>query len=267
MGERLPQTIRPRKETEALTPEANSLRLGSGNCPHRTRMSPEVQQRVPVVAIDGPVGVGKSSVARRVAETLGFRHLDTGAMYRAVSVRLLEQDAEERKSGTAARIARNEAIELRQDGRVWIGARDVTEAIREEEVSQHVHLVADDAAVRQALVAQQRRIGLERPSVLEGRDIGTVVFPDAKWKVYLDASPDVRAQRRAAQHVANSRKVPLGQVLKNLTERDQRDRERKVGPLRVADDATVIDTTDMTEDRVIELICAIVRASDARPAP
>ncbi len=229
-------------------------------------MSSNHGNRAPVVAIDGPVGVGKSAVAQRVAENLGFRHLDTGAMYRAVAVRLLEHEEDRRTVGTAVGIARNETIELRQDGGVWIGARDVTESIREEEVSRQVHLVADDPAVREALVEQQRRIGLQRPTVLEGRDIGTVVFPDAQWKIYLDASPDVRAQRRVAQHMAKGRKVSLREVQTNLQERDDRDRSRQVGALRVAEDATVVDTTDMNEDRVVDLICAMVNVSNRASA-
>ncbi|MEQ8821610.1 MAG: (d)CMP kinase [Sumerlaeia bacterium] len=222
----------------------------------------------PVVAIDGPVGVGKSSVARTVADHLGFRHLDTGAMYRCVALarmRLVEAEGADVAPERVARMARDLDIDLREDGSVYLGGEDVGEAIRAEEVSREVARVADNRAVREALVEQQRRIGLQRPSVLEGRDIGTVVFPDAHWKYYLDASPQVRADRRASQLEEMGLSRPSEEILHNLLERDRRDRARPWGALRVAEDATLVDTTGLSFDRVVDLICCLVR-EDPCPA-
>lgn len=217
---------------------------------------------VNVVAIDGPVGVGKSTVARRVAIELGFRHLDTGAMYRAVAWRALQLSPLDRSADAIERIARGVPIDLADDGRVLSDGRDITADIRTEEVSRNVHLAADNHAVREALVDQQRRLGRERPSVLEGRDITTIVFPDARWKFYLDASPEVRVQRRAAQLRAMGTPVAHDEIFRNLLDRDSRDRGREWGALTIASDATLVDTTGLDEDTVVRLICALVRGGD-----
>ena len=218
-------------------------------------------QKVPVVAIDGPVGVGKSTVARRVAEQLQFCHIDTGAMYRAVAWSYLQLDDDEATTERLVDLARNLSLELRDDGSIWLDGQDISHAIRDEEVGRNVHRAADNLEVRKALVDQQRRIGLRRPSVLEGRDIGTVVFPGAAWKIYLDGSPEVRVQRRAAQLKAMGNPVPHEEIYRNLMDRDERDRRREWGALRIAEDATLVDTTDLDEDTVVSLICAVVRES------
>lgn len=217
--------------------------------------------KVPVVAIDGPVGVGKSTVARRVAEQLHFRHIDTGAMYRAVAWSYLQLRQAEATTDRLVRLARDLTLELRDDGSIWLDGREITQDIRDEEVGRNVHRAADNLEVRKALVNQQRRIGLECPSVLEGRDIGTVVFPDAAWKIYLDGSPEVRVQRRAAQLRAMGHPVPHEEIYRNLMDRDERDRRREWGALRIAADATLVDTTDLDEDTVVSLICSVVRES------
>lgn len=226
-----------------------------------------VEQSVPVVAIDGPVGVGKSTVARRVAADLGFRHLDTGAMYRAVALLLMRQapgtPADEFLSDPdlAGQTVRAMDLDLREDGAVILAGEDVSADIRDESISRFVSFVADCMEVRRALVEQQRRLGLQRPAVLEGRDIGTVVFPDAGLKIYLDASPKVRRERRCDQLDAMGRPADREAVLKSLMERDARDRARPWGALRVAPGARLIDTTHFTEDMVVSLICAMVRES------
>ena len=217
--------------------------------------------QVDVVAIDGPVGVGKSSVARTVARELGFVFLDTGAMYRAVTLRFLEAHPSSRDAALLERIARDLSdLEIHPDGSVWLGSSDISQDIRDEEVSRHVYLAADHMGVRAALVDQQRRLGAEAPSVLEGRDISTVVFPRARWKFYLDASPRVRVERRVAQLQAMGKQADPGEIHRNLVERDHRDRNREWGALAIADDATVVDTTGMAEQQVIGLIVASVRA-------
>lgn len=213
-----------------------------------------------VVAIDGPVGVGKSTVARRVAESMHFFHLDTGAMYRAVALRLMESPEAEREDAVGAgRLAKSLDIEFPGNGTVVVDGEDVSRQIRDEAVSRFVSVIADMMPVREALVEQQRRIGLRQPSVLEGRDIGTVVFPDAGLKIYLDASPDVRVERRCNQLEAMGRPVDREAVFQALVERDERDRMRSWGALRLARDARLIDTTHFSEEMVVELICAMVR--------
>lgn len=219
--------------------------------------------KVALVAIDGPVGVGKSTVARRVAERLRFRHLDTGAMYRSVAWKVLQLPESDRTPDRVAHIAATLAIDIREDGSIWVEGQDVSLAIREEEVGRNVHLAADNPRVREALVAQQQRIGRQCPSVLEGRDITTVVFPDAQWKFYLDASPEIRVQRRAQQLKQMGKSVTHAEIYRNLSERDTRDRAREWGALRIASDATVVDTTDLSEDGVVTLICALVLENPA----
>ena len=216
---------------------------------------PGASPRVHVVAIDGPVGVGKSTVARAVAERLGFRHIDTGAMYRAVVHQLLQLPPGDRSADNAAAIAESMRLNLAEDGRVLLDGADVTDAIRDEEVSRNVHLAADNRRVREALVAQQRRLGEERPSVLEGRDIGTVVFPDAQWKIYLDADPAERVRRRVEQFRAAGRSVDEEAVAANLRDRDERDKSRPWGALRRAEDAELLDSSTLTEQQVVQAIC------------
>ena len=214
----------------------------------------------PVVAIDGPVAVGKSSVARRVAAELGIRHLDTGAMYRAVAIKVMNlppQDSENRDRH--GEIAENLSLEFDEHGAVFLDGEDITTQIRDESVSRFVALVADNRRVREALVAQQQLLGRRQPSVLEGRDIGTVVFPDAAVKIYLDASPEVRVARRVAQLEAMGLDADREEVYASLAQRDQRDRSRSWGALRMASDAVMVDTTDFDEDMVVRLICSVVR--------
>lgn len=217
-------------------------------------------QRPAVIAIDGPVGAGKSSVARAVARRLQFRHLDTGAMYRAVALKYLRLAEAERTPERAVAIAAALNLDWRHDGTLFLDGEDITLAIRREEVSAHVHLAADNIDVRRALVTEQRRLGLEVPSVLEGRDIGTVVFPDARWKFYLDASPLERARRRALQLSARGEAGDLDAILARLLDRDARDRARGWGALRRAPDATLVDSSELGEDAVVQLMCAVVRA-------
>ena len=193
-----------------------------------------------VIAIDGPAGAGKSSVARAAAERLGFTYLDTGAMYRAVAFRT-------GSDGDAAAVAR--AIRLELGERVLVDDEDVTERIREPWVSEAASHVSSDPAVRAALVEQQRRMLAEGDWVAEGRDIGTVVAPDAAVKVFLTADPRERARRRAAE-LGTHEEV----VLREQAMRDERDRSREASPLAPAPDAVPVDTTALTLDEVVEQI-------------
>jgi cytidylate kinase len=201
-----------------------------------------------VVAIDGPAGAGKSTVARAVAERLGFTYLDSGAMYRCVGLAAREQGRE------PAEVAPELRIELGE--RVICDGRDVTDAIRTPEVSEAASQVAADPAVRQAVVAQQQRVVRSGDWVAEGRDIGTVVAPDAAVKVFLTASPEERARRRAAQIGADP-----ATVLQEQTIRDERDTTREHSPLLAAPDAVQLDTTGLTQDEVITRVVALVDAA------
>jgi len=198
-----------------------------------------------VVAIDGPAGAGKSSVARAVAEALGFTYLDTGAMYRSVGL------AAARDGVAPAEAAARARIELGE--RVLLDGEDVTEAIRTAEASEAASRAAADPAVRSALVAQQRRIVADGDWVAEGRDIGTVVAPDAAVKVFLTASPQERARRRAAQIGAD-----VATVLAEQAIRDERDATREHAPLTAAPDAVQLDTTGLTLEQVVARVAALV---------
>lgn len=214
-----------------------------------------------VVAIDGPVASGKSTVARRVAERLGALYLDTGALYRAVG--LLAREAGAALDDEAAVVAVTERARLRPDsrGRLFAGDRDVSTEIRTLEAGEAASRVSAHPGVRRLLVEQQRRLAEGADVVMEGRDIGTNVFPDAAVKVYLDAAPQVRAARRHAELVQAGQDVGEQEVLAALLERDRRDRGREVAPLRTAVDAVVIDTSDMTPDEVVDAVVRVAERS------
>ena len=213
-------------------------------------------QRI-VIAIDGPSGSGKSTVARAVADHLGYLYVDSGAMYRAVALRAREDgipaDAVDRLSALAGRMQ----IDLKRDSagvRIFVDGRDVTEAIRTPEISKGASLIAVLPAVRERLVAQQQRIGAAGGIVMEGRDIGTVVFPKAELKIFLDATPDERARRRHAQHIEQGIESSLEQTRKEVEERDRRDSTRTVSPLVQASDAVYLDTTALNADDAVDVI-------------
>ncbi|MEO1230209.1 MAG: (d)CMP kinase [Myxococcota bacterium] len=219
-----------------------------------------------VVAIDGPAGAGKSTVARAVADQLGFTRVDTGAIYRCVTLLALERGLEE--SAALADAARRLNLDF-EGTQVSLEGRDVTRAIRSSEVTGAVSGVSAVPEVRAALLETQRRLAREHPrgAVLEGRDIGTVVFPDADVKVFLTASDEERARRRHAELVAGGSGETIDLVLESIRRRDALDAGRAVAPLVAAEDATVVDSTGLSQAEVVHRIVSIVRqkVGEGRP--
>jgi CMP/dCMP kinase len=206
-----------------------------------------------IIAIDGPGGSGKSTVARSVAQRLGFTYIDSGAMYRAVALWALRLGMDLDDLHRLEQLAKEARIELPGD-HVLLNGDDVTAEIRDPKVSEAASRVAAQPGVRRAMREEQRRIGSAGPSVMEGRDIGTVVFPDAKVKIFLDAQPEARAQRRASELGTS-----VENVARELDARDQRDRSRAEAPLTQAPDAEYLDTTHLTPRQVEEAVLKLVR--------
>ena len=212
-----------------------------------------------VVAVDGPVGSGKSTVARRVADRLGYVYLDTGAMYRAVGLLATEAGVDLSDEAAVVPVARDARLRFDGDGRLWAGDRDVSDRIRTLEIGGAASVVSVLPGVRRLLVERQRELGAGADIVMEGRDIGTNVFPDADVKVFLTARPEVRAARRAAELRAKGEDVDEAEVLAALVERDRRDSERAVAPLRMAADAVEVDTTGLTLEEVVDTVVRVAR--------
>jgi cytidylate kinase len=215
-----------------------------------------------IIAIDGPVGSGKSTVARRVAEMLGYTHLDSGAMYRAVGLKALRHgvslDSPERLSELAG-AARIDLLPRDGKLRVLLDGEDVTDAIRAPEVSHAASLVAVVPGVRHPMVAEQRRAGEQGGVVMEGRDIGSVVFPHADLKIFLDASPEVRASRRQRELEEKGEPLEFAKVLDEVHARDRRDREREMSPLVRAADAVTVDNTAMDAEETARVIVFLAK--------
>lgn len=216
----------------------------------------------PIIAIDGPVGAGKSTIALAVAQRLQYRYVDTGAMYRSVALLAMQQGVDLRDEPGVVAVARSldfQFVPHEGGQRVLVNGVDVTEGIRRPEVSEGASVVSAYPGVREAMVAVQRRLGAGGGVVMEGRDIGTVVFPDAEVKIFLDASPEERARRRYNELRARGVDVKFEELRKNEEERDQRDRTRSHSPLRRAEDAIVIDSTAARIETVVDQILAVVR--------
>lgn len=215
-----------------------------------------------IIAIDGPVGSGKSTVARRVAAMLGYTHLDSGAMYRAVGLKALRAGVPLDSAERLTEVAEAARIDLvPQDGklRVLLDGEDVTEAIRTHDVAHAASVAAAVPGVRHPMVAEQRRAGARGGVVMEGRDIGSVVFPDADLKIFLDASPEVRAARRQHEYEEKGEPMEFQEVLAEVEARDRRDREREMSPLVRAADAVVVDNTAMDAEETARVIVLLAR--------
>lgn len=208
-----------------------------------------------LIAIDGPSGVGKSTTARRVASRLGWQYLDTGAMYRAAALAVLRTGVALEDRAALERLLTG--LDLAQEGtRIFLAGEDVSEAIRSQEVTRGVTPVSANARVREVLVEQQRRIGASGRWVVDGRDIGTVVFPGACCKIFLTASPEARARRRFLELEAKGQAPLFEEVLADQRRRDEADSTRAVAPLRKAADAVELDSSAMTLDQVVDWIVA-----------
>jgi len=213
-----------------------------------------------VIAIDGPAGSGKSTVARLLAARLGFAYLDTGAMYRAVAYLALRDGVATDDGASLAALAREARISFAADGHIVAAERDVSEEIRRPAVSAAVSEVSAHPEVRTVLLHEQRRIGTVQDIVIEGRDIGTVVFPDAPVKLFLTASAEIRAERRRRELIAGGEHVGIDETLQAIVKRDAYDSQRAVAPLRRATDAIELDTSGLDVDQVVEAARQIVRA-------
>lgn len=223
-------------------------------------MTAEEHSPTRVIAIDGPAGAGKSTVARGVADALGFGFLDTGATYRAATWLAMQAGADWDDPVTLEALVAGMAIEM--DTRthpvaVTVNGQDVTEAIRTPELTRNIHRIADQPALRAHLVALQRELARARPVVAEGRDMGTVVFPQARLKIYLDASVEERARRRCAELRGRGHEVDEETIRADIADRDARDRARPVGALQQAADAVRVDTAGKSVAEVIAEICAL----------
>jgi cytidylate kinase len=212
-----------------------------------------------IIAIDGPAGAGKSTVASRLARKLGYANLESGAMYRALALKAIENDISFDDEPALTDLAHNSRVKLEPTiggNRVMLDGRDVTQRVRETDVSEAASRVSVHPKVREWMVARQRELGVNGGVVMEGRDIGTVVFPDADVKIFLDADPVIREQRRIQQQ--HSRGASADSMAAELRSRDRRDRTRANSPLEPAKDAVVLDSTALSEDAVLDRVSALV---------
>ncbi len=224
----------------------------------------EKQRPCVIIAIDGPSGAGKSTAAQRLAHLLGYRYIDSGALYRAVGWLVCAHALALEDPAAIVACLQRTPIELTfPDGtlQVWVAGQCVTSQLRSEAVTRAASAVATMPGVRQVITAQLRQVGCEADVVMEGRDIGTVVFPDAPVKFFLDAAPTVRGQRRLQEMQQGGNTATLGQVVEAMARRDSQDRARAAAPLVQSPDAQTIDTTDLTVDEVVETMLSEIRCA------
>ena len=217
-----------------------------------------------IITIDGPAGSGKSSTAKALARRLGLPYIDTGAMYRAVTLKAMREGVPFTNRKRLVEIAKGVKIQFKSAQRIFLNGKDVTTAIRDPELTKNVFYVAQEPLVRREMVKKQRELGLKGGAVMEGRDIGTMVFPDAHYKFYFEANPNIRAMRRYRELKAAGVSVSLKKVLVDLKKRDKTDYERKEGPLKRAKDAFLIDTSGLTIDETIDKMVPLIRPGSFR---
>ncbi len=211
-----------------------------------------------IITLDGPSGAGKSTIAKLVAKRLSFKYLDTGAMYRAVTLYMIKHNINIDNNDEVISALNNLNINFDNDGRIYLDNEDVTEAIRSIEVVNLVSKVSSISVVRQNMVSLQRKIAEGGNYVVDGRDIGSVVFPDSKYKFYMDASLDERAKRRHAEEISKGKNITYEEVRESIRKRDEFDSNREDSPLVVPKNANIIDTTSMTIDDVVEKITNVI---------
>ena len=212
-----------------------------------------------IVAIDGPAGAGKGTITKQVAEKLNLINVDTGATFRCVALNMLKEnisiDEEEKIKNLLEKIN----IEMKSNGEIFLNGENVTKRIRENDVNNFVSPVSTIQIVRNKLLEIQRKIAEGKDVIMEGRDIGTTVFPNADVKIYLDATPEERARRRMLQNKEKGIETSYEEVLENIKDRDKRDSTRKVSPLKKAEDAIYIDSSDMTIDEVVNKVITLIK--------
>jgi cytidylate kinase len=228
---------------------------------HDSRLELFMARRL-IIAIDGPSGAGKSTLGRMIARTLNLLYLDTGAMYRAAALAVLRAGVSTKDTEAVSSVVARAGINLAGDPdslRVTLDGRDVSEEIRTEEVSQSASVISTIPEVRRTLVQRQREMGASGGVVLDGRDIGTVVFPEADVKFFLTARPEARAQRRYDEERVRARAATFEQTLADINQRDRRDSTRETSPLAIADDAIVLDSTELSIEDVFERMMNAIR--------
>ena len=213
-----------------------------------------------VVAIDGPAGSGKGIVAKLISEKLGFVNIDTGATFRCIALAMIQKDIKKEEEDKIKELLNHIDINMKPDGTVLLNGEIVTDRIRENDVNTLVSPISVIKIVRDKLLDVQRKIAEGKNVVMEGRDIGTVVFPDADVKIYLDASPEERAKRRLKQNQEKGIESSYEEVLQNIIDRDKRDSSREIAPLKQADDAIYLDSTLLSIEEVVEKITDIIKA-------
>jgi cytidylate kinase len=223
-------------------------------------------KNVSIIALDGPAASGKSTLGRKLADSLGFLFFDTGIMYRAITLVALEMGVNVRDEDSVTKLARDTEIEIKppskEDGRAFdivVGSKDITWDVRRSDVDANVSVVSAYPGVRKALSEQQRRIGMRGKVVMVGRDIGTVVLPEADLKIYLDASAEERAKRRYDELIARNEKASYDEILRKVIERDHVDSTRAVAPLRPAEDAVIIDSDKMDVEQVFAKVMELCK--------
>ena len=211
-----------------------------------------------IITLDGPSGAGKSTIAKLLAKKLSFKYLDTGAMYRAVTLYMIKHHVDINNNSEVISVLNNLSINFDNAGRIYLDDEDVTEAIRSMEVVNLVSKVSSISIVRQNMVSLQRKIAEGGNYVVDGRDIGSVVFPDSKYKFYMDASLDERAKRRYNEELSKGKNITYEEVRESIRKRDEFDSNREDSPLVVPKNANIIDTTSMTIDEVVEKIANVI---------